>query len=105
MSPQGSAYKIDHIDIEKALRNLLAGQSDGLKNSTYASAFNFEQDFATPKTINRGQFEFAFRIARITQKNAARQKAKLCWKHRSIGVLRRLALVVMVASILSVHYI
>ena len=105
LTPQACAYKIDQREIERVLKRLLAGQSGGVK-STQDTALPLNVTTTEPKAeLNRGQFEFAFRIARITQNHAARHKAKLCWKHRSVGLLRRLALVVMVATVLTVQYI
>ncbi|MGH1579261.1 hypothetical protein [Planktotalea sp.] len=105
MSPRNSAYQIDQREIERVLKNLISRQSGG-----------YNEDAATPSLPDacrktsfegwkRGQLEFARRVAEITAAHAERTKAKFCWKHHSIGLLRRLALVVMVASILAVQYI
>lgn len=98
MTPSASAYKIDQRDIERILNRLIASQSRGVSS-------NYTPLVGSQDTTNNGQFAFAYRLAQITKKHAARHKAKFCWKHHSIGLLRRLALVVMVASILSVQYI
>lgn len=104
MSPRGAAYKIDQQEIERVLRGLMTRQSGGYDEKDARKL----PDAVTRTSFEgwqRGQLEFARRIARIGIKHAARHKAKFCWKHHSIGLLRRLALVVMVASIMAAQYI
>ena len=104
MSPRGAAYQIDQKEIERVLRGLMARQSGGysdkdarrLPDAVHRTSFEGWQ---------RGQLEFARRVAQIGMKHAARHKTKFCWKHHSVGLLRRLALIVMVASILATQYI
>ena len=104
MSPNSAAYPIDQKEIERVLHGLMARQSGGysekdarkLPSAVHRTSFEGWQ---------RGQLEFARRVALIGLKHAARTKAKFCWKHHSIGLLRRLALVVMVATIMAVQYI
>jgi len=104
MTSNRAAYAIDQREIERVLRNLMARQSGGFGASA-TTALNDSQENRTYEGWQRGQLDFARRIAQISLKHAARQKEKFCWKHHSIGLLRRLALVVMVATILAAQYI
>ncbi len=104
MSPKGASYKIEQREIERVLKALMARQSGGFGVAA-AKQLPDVSHKASFEGWQRGQLEFAHRIARIGLKHAARTKAKFCWKHHSIGLLRRLALVVMVATILSSQYI
>ncbi len=105
MSRSGGAYMVDQDDISRVLNSLVAKQSGGYAAGSAKGALPGAVSKGSFEGWKSGQFEFARRIAQITKKHAARHKAKFCWKHHSIGLLRRLALVVMVASILSVQYI
>ena len=100
-SPRGGAYMIDQKDVEKILKSLMLRQSGGYSVSTLPEACHK----ASFEGWKQSQLEFSRRLAQITAKQAARQKARFTWKHRSIGLLRRLALIVMVASILAAQYI
>jgi hypothetical protein len=104
MSPKGAAYPIDQREIERVLRNLMVRQSGGIDQKAERALPDAVQRTSF-EGWQRGQLEFARRIAQISLKHAARTKAKFCWKHHSIGLLRRLALVVMVASIMASQYI
>lgn len=104
MTARGAAFQIDQREIERVLRNLMARQSGGYG---VLAAKQLPEAAGKPTFTGwqRGQLEFARRVASIGIKHAERQKLKFCWKHHSIGLLRRLALVVMVASILAAQYI
>ena len=104
MSSRGAAYQIDQREIERVLRNLMSRQSPGF-GTTAAKQYLTSTHKTTFEGWQHGQLEFARRIAQITVKHAVRYKAKFCWKHHSIGLLRRLTLVVMVATVLTVQYI
>lgn len=105
LSHRKAAYKIEQRDIEQALRKLVAHQSGGYG----ADGVQTTPPDACRKTSfegwRRGQIEFARRIARITAMHAARNRPKFTWKHRSVGLARRLALLVMVTTILMAQYI
>ncbi|MDG1076514.1 MAG: hypothetical protein P8P65_07670 [Planktotalea sp.] len=103
MSLRGAAYQIDQREIERVLRNLMSRQSLGF-GITAAKQFPTATHKTTFEGWQRGQLEFASRIAQISAKHAVRHKAKFCWKHHSIRLLRRLELVVMVATALAVQY-
>ena len=104
MSSRGAAYQIDQREIERVLRNLMSRQSPGF-GTTAAKQFPTSTHKTTFEGWKRGLLEFACRIAQISVKHAVRYKAKFCWKHHSISLLRRLTLVVMVATVLAVQYI
>ena len=103
MSSRGAAYQIDQREIERVLRNLMSRQSPGF-GTTAAKQYLASTHKTTFEGWQHGQLEFARRIAQISVKHAVRYKAKFCWKHHSIGLLRRLTLVVMVATALAVQY-
>ena len=105
MSRNGGTSLVDQDEITRVLNSLVASQSGGYLAGTRYAALPGAVRKSSLEGWKRGQFEFARRIAQITKKHAARHKAKFCWKHHSIGLLRRLALVVMVASVLSVQYL
>jgi len=104
ISPRGGAYAVDQKEIERVLRNLMARQSGGIDEKSAGRLPDAVQRTSF-EGWQRGQLEFARRVAQISMKHAARTKAKFSWKHHSIGLLRRLALVVMVATILAAQYI
>lgn len=105
MSHQGAAFKVDQKEIEKVLNSLIARQSGGYSVDGTQPALPGAVRKSSFEGWKRGQLIFARRLAQIASKHAARHKHKFCWKHHSIGLLRRLALVVMVASILAAQYI
>ncbi|MGB7319650.1 MAG: hypothetical protein WBC85_16950 [Planktotalea sp.] len=105
LSQSGGAYSVDQREIQRVLDTLIARQSGntgaiGVKTSLPGAAQK-----ASFEGWKRGQLEFARRLAQISARHAAKHKHKFCWKHHSIGLLRRLALVVMVATILSAQYL
>ncbi|MEP5153668.1 hypothetical protein [Planktotalea sp.] len=105
LTRNNAAFMVDQSDIERTLQSLISKQSGG--HSAEAGQMSLPKMFpiSSLDEWKRGQLDFARRIAHITAKHAARHKAKYGWKHRSIGLLRRLALVVMVTTILSVQYL
>lgn len=109
LSGANAAFKIEQRDVERVLRSLIAGQSGHSNTQITQDEIFAAMPGACIKTSidgwKRGQIEFAHRVARITAKHAALHKQKFCWKHRSVGLLRRLALLVMVATILSAQYL
>lgn len=105
MSRQGGAYKVNQHDVEQVLSKLIARQSGGYSADGTQKTIPGAVRKSSFEGWKRGQLEFARRLAEITAKHAARTKQKFSWKHHSIGLLRRLALVVMVASILAAQYI
>lgn len=104
MNPNRAAYSIDQNEVERVLRNLMARQSSGYGQEA-EKQLRDGRKVSTFEGWQKGQLDFAHRIAQIGIKHAARHKEKFCWKHRSIGLLRRLALVVMVSTILAAQYI
>jgi hypothetical protein len=105
LSRNNAAFMVKQRDVEQTLKSLIAKQIGG---HSAQSAEMSMPDLSAKSSFEEwrtGQLAFARRIAQITAKHAARHKQKFCWKHHSIGLLRRLALVVMVASILSAQYL
>lgn len=105
MSPRGGASMIDQSDIERVLNNLINRQSGGYGADGTTPALPDVCRKASFEGWKRGQMEFARRVAEISVKHATPIRTKYCWKHHSVGLLRRLALVVMVASIMAAQYI
>lgn len=105
LSGRNAAYRIEQKDVQKVLNALVAKQSGGFSTDGTANALPGAVRKNSFEGWQRGQLDFARRLAKIALKHAARHKHKFCWKHHSISLLRRLALVVMVASILAAQYI
>lgn len=104
LSRRGGAFMIEQKDIDKALQRLILRQSGGQMMSHGGTNMPEAVRKASFEGWKKGQLEFARRVARITAMHAERGKAKLTWKHRSIGLLRRLALLTMVTSIFAAQY-
>lgn len=93
------AVVVNQEDVRVALNRLVQLQGEGL-GAKYRSTAMPEACMKTSyEGWKAGQIDFARRIAHITATHAARHNERLRWKHRSAGILRRLALVVMVLTV------
>lgn len=93
------ALEVDPKEVQAAFQTLLQRQAPDLIGRSRMQDTPVPQDTSIHESALRGQWAFAYRLAKIARLRAARSRMRLPWKHRSVGLLRRLALLVMVATI------
>lgn len=93
------AMEVNPSEVRAALAQLIQRQNSDLPDLYRHGASPDALAAGSFEGWKSGQVEFARRLARIAANHAARQNEKLRWKHRSVGLLRRLALLVMVIAV------